>query len=138
MIQHSGSKVKENFEFQLSYARSKFLIIDYGYSIIVEDEEKKRLIKNTPVDAIVKVGYLAKYSDETNSNLNKMKALSLEINGVQLVTANEQYEHDQNLKRRNYLIGFGLVVFGFVLLIISKTKRVKGSRETNSEVMTIQ
>lgn len=114
------SKTSDYYQFQLSYTRSKFIVVDNGCSIVQNDKEKSNIVNSLDSGEIVTVGYLADAEDLTNSNQNKVKAIVLAINNKTIVSADEVVTADSSSKKKYYLIGLGLIICGFVSLYLRK------------------
>ncbi len=107
-------------QIQLSYSRSKFIIPDNGYSIIMEDIDKLADLYSLDSGDIVKVGYLQDYEGWTTYSGNEVKAISLETDKFKILSKSEVLKADNFYKMLFSIIGFVFIFLGFVALIFAK------------------
>jgi hypothetical protein len=113
-------KSSDYYQFQLSYSKSKFIIVDNGCSIILNDKSKLEVVNSLNTGDVVILGYPINVEDLTRANQDKVKAITLAKTDKTILSVEEVLQADKNEKRKYYLIGLGLILCGFISLYLRK------------------
>ena len=115
-----SQKNSDYYQFQLSYSKSLFVIVDNGCSVILRDKNKLEKVNSLNTGDVVTLGYLSSTEDIVRATNEKVKAISLSSGGKSILTAEEVLKADKKEKRKFYSIGAGLILCGFISLYLSK------------------
>lgn len=115
-------KKSDYYQFQLSYSKSLFVIVDNGCSVILRDKNKLEKVNSLNTGDLVTLGYLSSTDDIIRATNDEVKAISLSSGGKSILTAEEVLKADKKEKRKFYYIGAALILCGFISLYLRKRR----------------
>lgn len=113
-------KQKDYIHLQLSYEKSKFIIIDNGYSIVRYDFEKMTAIRSLNKGDTITIEYSKNDKNYINKPESKIKVISMKSKKGNILSSEELLKADNFDKTMYYIIGWGVIFFGILNIFLRK------------------